>query len=469
MTAPLWTSEAISAASKGRTNSLFSIDGISIDSRQPLQGNLFIAIVGNQFDGHDYVDAALKAGAVGALVHQKPPGVSKNDPRLIFVDNTFKALEDIARAARERSNAHVVGITGSVGKTGTKEMLLTAFKRLGPSYANEGNLNNHLGVPLSLARLPENTKFAVFEMGMNHSGEIRPLTRMVNPHTAIVTRIAPAHMEFFSSLEAIADAKAEIFEGLTDGGVAILNADDPLSRRLAKAIPEKIKILHFGSTKGSDVELLSADLDENGSRINASIEGNLLSWEVKIAGAHWVQNSLAVVAAVHATGGDIRKAAAAICKMDAPKGRGKRHQFCGIDVIDETYNASPAAVRAAFKTLALTNPKPGGKRIFILGDMLELGDTAAADHAALAGDFLEAGLDCAHGVGPLARNFLEALPEASRGRWAPDSQVLARSVKNLASAGDVVLIKGSFSTHMEKIVEAMKKQQNKPEGQANAF
>ncbi len=468
MREPLWTSEAISVATNGRTTGSFSVNGISIDSRQQLHGDLFVAIVGNRFDGHGYVETAIKAGAAGAMVHETPPGMSPNDPRLIFVNNTFTALQDLARAARRRSKAHVVAITGSVGKTGTKEMLRAGFEPIGPCHANEGNLNNHIGVPLSLARMPSNTKFAVFELGMNHSGEICALTKLVNPNTAIITRIAPAHMESFSTIEAVADAKAEIFAGLTPKGTAILNADDPLTERLTASVPTHSKTFLFGKNEGANVKLLSKKLYENGSQVSAQITQKPISWELKLPGAHWVQNSLAVVAALHVAGADLPICTRAISQLEPLKGRGSRHRLCGIDVIDESYNASPAAVRAAFTTLALSKPNPGGKRVFILGDMLELGESAAADHAALAKEFMASGLDRAHGAGPLALKFLEALPPKYRGKWAMNSDELASEVDTLADAGDVILVKGSFSTNMSKIVAALEARQLQAESQTHA-
>lgn len=461
MTAILWTAaeaaEALGLAPAGD----WRASGVSIDSRTVAPGDLYVAIVGERLDGHAYVRAALEAGAVAALVHRAPDGVAADDPRLLTGTDTLAGLNALAAAARSRAVGKIAAVTGSVGKTGTKEMLRRALGALGTCHASAGNLNNHWGAPLSLARLPADTAYAVFELGMNHAGEIRPLTRLVQPDVAIVTRIAPAHTAFFATIEAVADAKAEIFEGLGPDGVAIVNADDPLTPRLetrARALGVA-HVLRFGEAAGADVRMTGLELREDGSRIEADVAGARCAWRLDAPGRHWAQNSLAVIAAVHALGGDIKAASAALTGMRAPRGRGERRRVAlgagGFDLIDESYNASPAAVRAAFANLALARPEAGGRRVVVLGDMLELGERSARDHAALGAAFAEAGLDLAHGVGPDSRNFIDAVPAAARGLWSESSAGLAARAGDLAAAGDVVLVKGSLGMAMAKVVTAL--------------
>lgn len=462
MTAPLWTAaEAAAAVGAPEPAADWEATGVVIDSRAAGPGDLFIAIVGDRLDGHAFVAKALEAGSVAALVHRTPEGVDAGDARLIYVDDTLKGMEALGRAARARSDARIVAVTGSVGKTGAKEMLRRALGVFGPCHANEGNLNNHWGAPLTLARMPRETAFAVIELGMNHAGEIGPLSRLTRPHVAVITRIAPAHTEFFASVEAVTDAKAEIFEGLEPEGVAILNADDPMTPRLAAAAEAAgaARILRFGESDGADVRLCGLDLDETGSQVSAEIGGARVDWRLGAPGAHWAQNSLAVIAAAAALGLGAGAASAPLAAMHAPRGRGERRRIgaagAGFDLIDESYNASPAAVRAAFKTLALAKPETGGRRVVVLGDMLELGERAGQDHADLASDFVAAELDRAHAVGPECRHFMAALPEAARGHWAADAAGLAGRAGDIAGPGDVVLVKGSLGMGMARIVDAL--------------
>jgi len=461
MSATLWNAAEAAVAVGAECAAHWTAGGVAIDSRMVKPGDLFVAIVGDSLDGHDYVKNAFEAGAVAALVHGAPAGLEPHDARLLHVPDTLAGLEALARAARARSAAKVAAVTGSVGKTGTKEMLRRCFSALGLCHASEGNLNNHWGAPLSLARLPASAEFAVFELGMNHAGEIRPLALLTRPDVAIVTRIAAAHTAFFPNLEAVADAKAEIFEGLGPAGVMALNADDPLTPRLrarAKALGRE-NCLTFGRAESADIRLLDLDMDERGSRILADVAGRRLAWRLGAPGAHWAMNSLAVVAAIHAVGADVASAAEALAEMSAPVGRGARRHIAaaggGFDLIDESYNASPAAVRAAFETLALAEPAAGGRRVVVLGDMLELGEQSAEAHAGLARDFVETKLDRAHAAGPESRRFIDALPEAARGRWAADAGELADGAAELAQPGDVVLVKGSLGMGMARVVKAL--------------
>lgn len=453
---PLWTAAEAREALGLPAGDGWEASGVAIDSRAVRPGDLFVAIVGDRLDGHAYVADAFAAGAVAAVVHRQPDGVQADDPRLLTTDDTLAGLRALADAARNRASALIVAVTGSVGKTGTKEMLRLAFGALGSCHASEGNLNNHWGAPLSLARMPRDVAFAVFELGMNHAGEISDLTAQVRPHVAIITRIAAAHTEFFDSIEGIADAKAEIFEGLTTSGVAILNADDPLTERMApKAAAHPI--VRFGEAEEADVRLTGLELGEDGVAVEAQIDGESLRWRLGAPGRHWAQNSLAVIAAVKVLGGDLDAAAAALGAVRPPAGRGERRQVNGFQLIDESYNASPAAVVAAFDTLALAKPLNGGRRVVMLGDMLELGDRSASDHADLAKAFVAAGLDIAHAAGPNARHFLNALPGASRGQWAETADDLAADAETLVGSGDVVLVKGSLGMGMAKVVRALER------------
>jgi UDP-N-acetylmuramoyl-tripeptide--D-alanyl-D-alanine ligase len=474
MTSILWQANEAAAATGGATSGAWAASGIVIDSRAVHPGDLFVAIAGDRLDGHAYVQSALANGAAAALVHKAPEGVGAGDSRLLMTPDTTKALAALGTASRKRTDAQVVAVTGSVGKTGTKEMLRRALGVLGATHASEGNLNNHWGAPLSLARMRADTAFGVFELGMNHAGEIGPLSRMTQPHGAIITRIAPAHTEFFDSIEAVADAKAEIFEGVQPGGFAVLNADDPMFGRLARKARQAgiERVIRFGELRGSDVRLTKLKLSETGSRVDAEILGEQVRYTLQAPGAHWAANSLAVLAAVHGLGGDIKVAAKALADMKAPAGRGERRQIAlaggQIDLIDESYNASPVAVRAAFAALALAKPKRRGRRIAILGDMLELGVESPLHHAGLADAFLSAKLDLAHAAGPESKQFFEALPPKFRGKWAENSEALAVDAADLARAGDVVLVKGSLGMGMRRIVDALEALGSPASGAAHA-
>jgi UDP-N-acetylmuramoyl-tripeptide--D-alanyl-D-alanine ligase len=470
----LWQAKDAAAAVNGTTSGDWAAAGVVIDSRAVQPGDLFVAIDGDRLDGHAYVQAAFSNGAAAALVHKVPDGVDARDPRLLNVSDTTKALAALGAAARLRTDAKILAVTGSVGKTGTKEMLRLALSALGQTHASAGNLNNHWGAPLSLARMPSATDFGVLELGMNHAGEIGPLSTMTAPHGAIITRIAPAHTEFFDSIEAVADAKAEIFEGVQPGGFAVLNADDPMFGRLARQARQAgiERVIRFGERLGSDVLLTKLKLSETGSRVDADILGKPLRWTLQAPGAHWAANSLAVIAAVHGLGGDVAVAAKALAEMKAPAGRGERRKIAlsdgQIDLIDESYNASPVAVRAAFAALALAKPKRRGRRIAILGDMLELGAESPLHHAQLADAFVAAKLDVAHAAGPECKLFIEALPPKFRGKWAENSEALAAEVDDLARAGDVVLVKGSLGMGMRRIVDALEALGSPASGAAHA-
>ena len=455
----LWTAEEVAAAVGGAGDpASWRATGVSIDSRTVTPGDLFVALRGPSFDGHDFVARAFEAGAVAALVSRPPPLV--RGP-LVIVDDTLTALQTLGRAGRERSKAKVIAITGSVGKTGTKEALATCLAGQAPTYATAGSLNNHWGVPLSLARLPADCRYGVFELGMNHVGEIGPLARLVRPDVGVITTIEPAHMEFFASLEAVADAKAELFEGMTASGIAVLNGDNGQFGRLAAAARARglERIWSFGSDPRAEARVLECSIQATGSIVAAKINGEPGSYCVSLPGRHWVINSLAVLLAVVAAGADPQAAARSLCTLTPVKGRGSRRQVQltqgSFTLIDESYNASPAAMTAAFQVLAQTDPGAGGRRIAVLGDMLELGDHADAYHAGLADPLLAAGVDLVFCCGEHAAALAERLPPAVRGGWTGDSAALAPLAAGAVRNGDVVLVKGSAGSRMTRVVTAL--------------
>ena len=458
-TAPLWTSVEAASATGGRAPDSWNATGVSIDSRSVEAGDLFVALTGPNHDGHDFVQAAFEREAAAAMVSRQPKAQPEGAPLLLVVD-TFEGLRTLAGRARARSAAHFVAITGSVGKTGTKEMLARALAGCAATHASAGNLNNHIGVPLSLARLPQDAAYGVFEVGMNHPGEIGPLSRLLRPQTALITTIAAAHTEFFSGVDAVADAKAEIFEGLEAGGTAVLNRDNAYFDRLTAAARSAGagRIVSFGESGQADARLLAWEPGAAGGTVTAAIDGAELRYEIAYAGRHWALNSVAALACVHAAGAAVEQAASALRTLRPGAGRGVRHRipveggFCAL--IDESYNASPAAVRAAVATLAETALlAPGGRRIAVLGDMLELGEAAARWHAELAGDLEAAEIDLVFTAGPLMAHLHRALDPARRGAHAARSDGLADILRAELRAGDVVLVKGSLGSRMGPIVQ----------------
>lgn len=457
----LWTTAEIAGATGGRPTAAaqdLALTGVSIDSRTVAPGDLFIALHGPRHDGHDHVAAALNAGAGAALVAHVPPGLD-NAP-LIVVADTGAGLTAMGAAARARTHARVTALTGSVGKTGTKEALARLFAVAGPTHATPGNFNNDIGVPVSLARMPRDTAFAAFELGMNHPGEIAPLARLVRPRVALITAIAPAHIEFFDSVEAIADEKARIMLGLAPGGIAVLPRDSSQFPRLADHAAERnIEILDFGFSPAARAHVTRHDSDAEGSTIEAEIDGRPVSWRLALPGRHWVTNTLGALAVTAALGLDPAALAPALADMVPLKGRGERHQLAWgdgtITLFDESYNASPAAVRAALEVLGGLTPGPGGRRVAVLGDMLELGDRAPGEHAALAVDADLAGIDRVHTAGPLSAAMHQVLPAGRRGHHAADAAALAPLVIADLRPGDLVMVKGSAGSRTGRIVEAL--------------
>ncbi len=453
----LWTSTDADTATGGQSTRVWQASGISIDSRTLERGDLFVALAGPRVDGHDFLGDAFARGASAAVVHRRPPG-SDNELPLLIVHDTMAALDDLGAAARRRSGARVVAITGSVGKTGTKEALRQALSRLGPTHASAGSLNNQWGVPLSLARLPKDARYAVFELGMNHPGEIAALSRLVRPEVALITTVEPAHLGFFPSVAAIADAKAEIFQGMDVTGAAVLNRDNEWFDRLDAAARAAglSRILSFGAHAEATIRLIDCHLHATASAVTVSLDGDIIDYCIASPGRHWVMNSLGVLGAVRALGGDVVAATAAFAQMKPLAGRGRRHRIAvakgEADLIDESYNASPASMRAAIAVLGGSEPGPGGRRIAILGDMLEMGEQASALHAALAGPLTAAKIDLVFTVGSEMAALDRALPEAMRGGHDATSAAMADRVAPLLRAGDVVTVKGSHGIRMDQIV-----------------
>ncbi len=455
----IWTADEVRRATGGSGDAEWSATGVSIDSRTVEFGDLFVALEGPNMDGHAFVADALERGASAAIVARQPDGVDAGAP-LITVDDTQTALEALAVFSRDRVGAHICAVTGSVGKTGTKEALRLALERSGNTHVSAASYNNLWGVPLSLARMPRDTVYAVFEIGMNHAGEITPLTKMVRPHVAIVTTVEATHLEYFDSVEAIADAKAEIFEGLEPGGAAVLNRDNDQFDRLAAAANEAgAEIISFGTDDDSDVRLEKLALHSACSCVSADIQGQAATYKVSMSGRHWAMNSLAVMAAVRALGADVGLAGIALADMAAPAGRGRRHRVHSaagtFDLIDDSYNASPASMAAAIEVLAGATVAEGGRRIAVLGDMRELGPTAPDLHAALAEKLTQTGIDLVFTAGELMSHLDAELPDGCRGGHTDTAEDLLPLITNSVSAGDAVLVKGSLASRMGLVVDAL--------------
>lgn len=458
----LWSATEIAGATGGTIHGDFVADGVAFDSREVGPGDLFIAMRGAETDGHRFIDKAFAAGAAGAIVEQ-PVG----HPHILVADSV-KALNDLGRAARARTDARIIGVTGSAGKTGTKEALAAALERHRPGKVHRSvkSYNNHTGVPLSLARMPADCDYAVLEMGMNHAGELAELTRLVRPHVAIITTIAPAHYEFFDSIEGIADAKAEIFEGLEPSGTAIVPFDSPYCARLsAAAQPYADRLISFGLGDGADVRARDwvVDGDTGGSLITAELGGagmgsSSLCFTLAPPGEHWVANAMAVLAAVQAVGSDLAAAGLALAELPGLAGRGARHRVAAGSgtalLIDESYNANPASMAA---TIAQLGREPATRRIVVLGAMRELGDGSDGFHASLAQPLLNAKVDMAYLVGAemraladeLSAKALEDGPEFTHG---PGADAALAWLKETLRPGDAVLIKGSNAVGLSRVV-----------------
>ncbi|RUX05901.1 MAG: UDP-N-acetylmuramoylalanyl-D-glutamyl-2,6-diaminopimelate--D-alanyl-D-alanine ligase [Mesorhizobium sp.] len=473
----LWTSEALVAATDGRPLGPMpeGISGISIDSRSLQPGDAFFAIKGETMDGHDFVTAAIKAGA-GVLVvaEGKLPSLGRLTAPIIVVEDVLVALEKLGVASRARSQAKIIAVTGSAGKTTTKEALRHVLSAVGKVHASAQSFNNHWGVPLTLARMPDDCDYAVFEIGMNHPDEIRPLVKMVRPHVAIVTMIAAAHLGFFRNLDEIAKAKAEIFEGLEPEGAAVLNRDDARFKLLDK-MAQAAGVEHvygFGENARSTFKLVKCELHADHSDIAARISGHDMIARIGAPGRHMVQNVLAVLGAAHLVGADLDKVALALADLSAERGRGKRHvlrhpggstssQPGGathggpITLIDESYNANPASMAAAMALLNATPVTGEGRRIAVLGDMLELGDHSAKLHAALADLIVGTGTRTVFLGGPEMRSLAKALPGDIRTEYRAGVEELKPVLLAALRPGDVVMIKSSKGIGFAKLVDAL--------------
>jgi UDP-N-acetylmuramoyl-tripeptide--D-alanyl-D-alanine ligase len=450
---PLWTSAEIAAATGGAASAGFAASGVTFDSREVAPGDLFVALSGEATDGHRFLDGAFGRGAAGALVSADTPHPS------VRVPDTMAGLGGLARAARARTNATVIGVTGSVGKTGTKEALFAALDRAAPGAAHRSlkSYNNHTGVPLSLARMPAATQFGVFEMGMNHAGELAALTRIVRPHIAVVTTIAPAHTAFFPSEAAIADAKGEIFQGLEPGGTAIIPFDSPHRDRLiAAARPHAGRIVTFGLGEGADVRAVEhVAIGTGGTFVIAQLGERELSFTLAPPGVHWVANAMAVLAAVEAAGGDLAQAGLALADLPGLPGRGARTEIAVGEgnalLIDESYNANPASMRATLKVLA----EEPGRKLAVLGEMRELGEASDRFHAELAGPLGEAGVSHAILVGAGMAALAEALEGTMDFVHVPDAAAAQDRLLALLAPGDAVLVKGSNGVGLAAVVAAL--------------
>lgn len=441
--------------------------GVSIDSRSIVPGNIFLCLKGDKMDGHDYAAKAIENGAVAVIAERNLSGISPD--KLILVEDSLKALEQLGRYARAGTGAKIIAVTGSVGKTGTRQMLQHAFAPFGQIHASQKSFNNHWGVPLTLCTMPQGSDFGIFEMGMNHTGEMAHLTDMVRPHVAIITNIAPVHMENFADgIEGIARAKAEIFTSMDAHGLAILNRDNAQYDLLSSLAKESgvTKIFSFGRHDGADARLLDCLVARNGTRVRARICGEDVEFTLRDSGEHLALNALSVLLAVKLLGYDLQQSIAGLRDFAPPAGRGSREYINvgdaqnPVTLIDESYNASPVAMEAAFKVMALIDPGRGGRRIAILGDMYELGTNAPQIHRDLALPLQAAGVDLVYTCGPLMKNLYDAIPEQNRGAHTNDSPELAQIVPDVLVPGDVVLIKGSRGggqiPRMQMVVEALR-------------
>ncbi|WP_298562746.1 UDP-N-acetylmuramoyl-tripeptide--D-alanyl-D-alanine ligase [uncultured Aliiroseovarius sp.] len=463
----LWTAKEAAEATGGEARGDWAVTGVSIDTRTIETGDLFVALKAAR-DGHDFVAQALEQGAGAALVSHIPDGVAEDAP-LLIVDDVLSALEDLGRAARARTDARVVAVTGSVGKTSTKEMLRTVLQRQGKTHAAEASYNNHWGVPLTLARMPADTEFAVIEIGMSNPGEIEPLARMARPHVALVTTVAPAHLEAFDDLDGIAREKGAIFKGLEPGGVAIVNADLDNTQILRDAA-KGFETQSFSAKPSDDHHLVHVVLSPDATICKAKVAGQEQLLKIASVGRHFAMNALAVLVATRALGGDETLAARDISHWLPPTGRGTHEDILldapeglTLTLIDDAFNANPTSMAASLEVLAAAQPVDGvgrihkGRRMAILGDMLELGPDEAALHAQIADLPFVAKVDIIHCSGPLMKSLWERLPGDKQGIYTETADQMAAQIHNLIDAGDVVLVKGSKGSLVSKAVDAIRK------------
>ncbi|MGR3661292.1 MAG: UDP-N-acetylmuramoyl-tripeptide--D-alanyl-D-alanine ligase [Paracoccaceae bacterium] len=467
---PLWTSADAAAATGGRALGDWIVKGVSIDTRTLKPGDLFVALT-DMRDGHDFVAAALEKGAGAALVSHIPEGVA-NDAPLLIVDDVLEALGGLGRAARARTTAKVIGVTGSVGKTSTKEMLRVILAGQGRVHAAVDSYNNHWGVPLTLARMPANTQFAVIEIGMNAPGEIAPLAKMARPHVALITNVAPVHLAAFDNVEGIAHEKAAIFDGLEPDSIAVLNADLEVSALLADlATQAGAEIICFGEGTTADFQITDVQLTDAATVVQARHGDTALLFKIMFPGRHLAKNALGALAVAGALGLDLAVAAVNIANWTPPAGRGTKevivmdvvYDHMTFSLLDDAFNANPASMSAALEVLAASTPTDGvgrvegGRRIAILGDMLELGNGEVALHRDIAKLEALAKIDLVHCVGPLMRTFYDILPPNQRGLWFKTAPEMVAEAHSLIDAGDVVLVKGSKAIKVSLVVDAIRK------------
>ena len=452
----LWTAADAAAATGGRAQGDWEASGVSIDTRTIQRGDLFVALKDVR-DGHDFVAQALDKGAAAALVTHIPEGVSPTAP-LLIVPDVLRALEALGRAGRRRMEGKIIAITGSVGKTSTKEMARIALRGQGRIHAAEASYNNHWGVPLTLARMPRHTDYAILEIGMNHPGEIAPLARLARPHVAMITTIAAAHLEAFDSLEGIAREKGAIFEGLEAVGTAIIPEDLPVTQIL-RDCADQVGAIVVGFGAHGMAKLVQSKPEGDHLKCRARIAGETVDFTLQTTGTHFALNAVGVLAALAAAGAKVKEAGQRLGDWQPPKGRGAVEDLSGIRLIDDAFNANPTSLAAGLATLAALQ---GGRRIAILGDMLELGPDEVQMHRQMADDPAMASVDLVHSAGPLMRHLHDALPESKRGIWAATAAELAANVKELVAAGDIVLVKGSKSSKVSAVVDALRKSAHTP-------
>lgn len=456
MSKAVWTSKDAAAATGGKAVGDWEVSGLSIDTRSLKSGDLFIPLKDVR-DGHEFIAQARSAGA-GAVTSER----ADEDAPALIVDDALQAMRDLAIAARKRSPAFRVAITGSVGKTSLKEAVATIFESAGAAHKSLKSFNNHWGVPLTLASLPVDADYGVFEVGMNHAGELADLSPLIEPHVAVITKIAPAHLAFFKNVGAIAAAKAEIFDGLVPGGTAILNADDPYFDYLcSRAIDKGAKILTFGAHENADVQIVKSDIAPGQITAVLMVSGQFYNLSLTLDGAHWVENAACAVAVAFAAGIDPQKSVEALTAMAALPGRGERLdvQINGkaVTLIDDSYNANPESMRASISVLSHSK----GRKIAVLGDMFELGKDEVALHAALAKPLTEAGVSRVIVVGECMRALRGAIRRDMRGAWARDWESALTALADEVEDGDTILVKGSNATGLSRLVVAVKNNNKK--------
>jgi len=460
----LWTAQNAALATGGEARGEWAVDGVSIDTRTLQPNDLFVALKADR-DGHDFVAQALAMGAGAALVSRIPDGVSRDAP-LLIVDDVLHGLEALGHAARERTTAQVVGVTGSVGKTSTKEMLRNVFSGQGKTHAAVASYNNHWGVPLTLARMPADTEFAIIEIGMSHPGEIGPLAEMAKPNIAVITTVAPAHLDAFESIEGIAREKAAIFSGLVTGGKALVNADIETSDLVAEIAKQKgADLFTFGQSDGATYRATKITLNDQTTIVQCTVNGAPTVFKIAAPGKHFAMNALAAIGVADLLGLDLAVALGDIGRWSPPEGRGTRERIImdvvedhfRFDLIDDAFNANPTSMIASLDVLAAARVDENGRRIAVLGDMLELGPNELDMHKALAEHPFIAKLDVVHCVGARMRALYDALPEHIQGRWCETAEELSQSAHSIVHSGDVLLVKGSKGSKVSLVVDAVRK------------